>query len=363
MVVGCGALGNEVLKNLALMGAEHIVVVDFDKVEMSNLSRSILFSRQDAEQQRRKVDVVAQRLTSINPCLEVIPLDADITNEVGLGWVRRMDVVLGCLDNRWARYCINRLCMRAGVPWIDGGISLLEGTARVFRPGKNCYACNLGPEGLNDLRRRMPCSGMIRQQESEGHAPTTPLIASIIGAIEVQEALKIIHEKEVDKGNFTVLCGSMFYYEGQYLSSRFLKFKAYDDDCDVHESWMPIISIDLSIQDTVRKVLQTLKIKFDTSIIAFTIPDECFVDFIIEKNTEQNVMVMKPGRDVAEWIEKDKGWHGTDYTNFYQHEFRTIDDTFPYQELTLIQIGVPDWSVLPVIANGKEYYVEIKKLE
>ena len=280
-----------------------------------------------------------------------------------MGWVRRMDVVLGCLDNRWARYCINRLCMRAGVPWIDGGISLLEGTARVFRPGKNCYACNLGPEGLNDLRRRIPCSGMIRQQESEGHAPTTPLIASIIGAIEVQEALKIIHEKEVDKGNFTSLCGSMFYYEGQYLSSRFLNFKAYDDDCDVHESWMPIISIDLSIQDTVRKVLQTLKIKFDTSLVAFTMPDECFVDFITEKNTEQNVMVMKPGRDVAEWIEKDKEWHGTDYSNFYQHEFRTIDDTFPYQELTLIQIGIPDWSVLPVIANGKEYYVEIKKLE
>ena len=58
MVVGCGALGNEVLKNLVLMGVTHIVAVDFDVVEMGNLTRSILFSKEDAENRRLKVDVV-----------------------------------------------------------------------------------------------------------------------------------------------------------------------------------------------------------------------------------------------------------------------------------------------------------------
>jgi adenylyltransferase/sulfurtransferase len=82
--------------------------------------------------------------------------------------------------------------MRAGIPWVDGGIDGLEGTVRVFAPGKNCYACNLGPEGLKDLARRMPCSGIIRRQEQAGSAPTTSIIASIIGAIEVQEGLKMI---------------------------------------------------------------------------------------------------------------------------------------------------------------------------
>ena len=147
MVVGCGALGNEVLKNLALFGAEHIVLVDFDEVEAGNLSRSVLFTRQDAESHRRKVQVAARRLTEMNPRMEVVPMDGDIAYDVGLGWIRRTDVVIGCVDSRWARYCINRLCMRAGVPWVDGGISQLEGTVRVFAPGENCYACSLGPEG------------------------------------------------------------------------------------------------------------------------------------------------------------------------------------------------------------------------
>lgn len=361
MVVGCGALGNEVLKNLSLFGAEHIVVVDFDKVELGNLNRSILFSSQDAVLQRRKVDAAAQKLKEINPNLHVTSLNADITNDVGLGWIRRMDVVLGCVDSRWARYCINRWCMRAGVPWVDGGISQLDGTVRVFIPGKNCYACNLDSKELNILRRRIPCSGMIRQQEAEGHAPTTPLIASIIGAVEVQEALKIIHNKEVDEGHFTSLCGSMFHYEGQHLTTRTLKFAAYDDECEVHDPWYPIIPVNLSIHSSVQNVLMELKKNFNTNSVSFTIPDECFVDFIIDKRQELNLKVMKPGRKVSEWIETNKELHGSNYINFYQHEYRIIDDTFPYKELSLKDLGIPSWCVLPVLADEKEYYVEIEK--
>ena len=62
MVVGCGALGNEVLKNLVLLGVEHIVAVDFDIVEVGNLSRSVLFSKEDADARRLKVEVIAERL-------------------------------------------------------------------------------------------------------------------------------------------------------------------------------------------------------------------------------------------------------------------------------------------------------------
>lgn len=136
MVVGCGALGNEVLKNLALFGAEHIVLVDFDEVEAGNLSRSVLFTRQDAESHRRKVQVAARRLTEMNPRMEVVPMDGDIAYDVGLGWIRRTDVVIGCVDSRWARYCINRLCMRAGVPWVDGGISSWKGQSGSLLPAK-----------------------------------------------------------------------------------------------------------------------------------------------------------------------------------------------------------------------------------
>ena len=69
MVVGCGALGNEVLKNLALFGVGHVVVVDFDSIEPSNLTRSILFSRADAEARRPKATVAAKRIREINPSI------------------------------------------------------------------------------------------------------------------------------------------------------------------------------------------------------------------------------------------------------------------------------------------------------
>ena len=163
MVVGCGALGNEVLKNLVLLGVVHLVVVDFDVVEVGNLSRSVLFSKADADAHRLKVEVIAERVKAMNPAIEIQTICGDVAYDVGLSLIRRMDVVIGCVDSRWARYCINRLCMRAGVPWVDGAIEELEGTARVFIPGKNCYACNLGPEGLGDMAKRMSCTGVIRR--------------------------------------------------------------------------------------------------------------------------------------------------------------------------------------------------------
>ena len=69
LVVGCGALGNEVLKNLALMGAGHLTLVDFDRVEQGNLSRSVLFAKEDVG--HYKVDVAARKLREMNPALEV----------------------------------------------------------------------------------------------------------------------------------------------------------------------------------------------------------------------------------------------------------------------------------------------------
>ena len=252
MVVGCGALGNEVLKNLVLMGVTHIVAVDFDVVETGNLTRSILFSQADAEQRRLKVDVVAERLRQINPALEIQTICGDVAYDVGLGLIKEQDVVMGCVDSRWARFCINRLAMRAGVPWVDGGIMGLEGTARVFAPGKNCYACNLGPEGLKDMARRMPCSGIIRRQEAAGSVPTTSIVASVIGAVMVQEALKLVQQ---DFG--TSLCGRMFYYEGEHMKVQTADYQAYDDDCPEHEQWEPIQTTAVSASANVALALHT----------------------------------------------------------------------------------------------------------
>ncbi len=360
MVVGCGALGNEVLKNLILLGVRHLVVVDFDRVEKDNLSRSVLFTKDDADAGRYKVDAVVQRLRQMAPETEVIPICGDIAYDVGLGLIRQMNVLIGCVDNRWARYCINRHAMRAGIPWVDGAIDTLEGTARVFRPGENCYACNLGPEGLRDMARRMSCAGMIRRNIEAGKAPTTSIAASVIGAVEVQEAMKLLHPQELQEGEQTSLCGKMFYYEGQHLTTRLVGFKAYDDDCAVHDRWEPVRKLPLTVAMTVEETLRVLQTSLQARQVNVSLTDDCFVDYVVRRDNDRRYEVMQPGRRVAACIEQDGELRGIPFSGMYQHEWRDINAAFPYRWLTLASLGVPRQAVLNVTTEHGTYYVEIE---
>ena len=362
MVVGCGALGNEVLKNLVLMGIRHIVVVDFDTVEADNLSRSVLFTQEDAAKGRRKVEVVAERLRGMNPEVDVKTIYGDIGYDVGLGLIRRMDVVIGCVDSRWARYQINRLCMRAGKPWVDGGIDGLEGTARVFKPGENCYACNLGPEGLRDLKARMSCAGVIRRAIAAGKAPTTSIIASVIGAVQVQEALKLIHDEEIKAESLTTLCGKMFYYEGEHMTTRVAEFKAYDDDCAEHDVWEPVSPSTLTTQSTVEEMLAWVATATGTQQVAVSTGNDPFVDYVCLRQDDTKVEVMKPARAVASFVERHELLSGIPFSSMYQHEYTTIDAHFPYPELTLQELGIPAGDVLHVLTADKEYFYELSEL-
>ena len=363
MVVGCGALGNEVLKNLVLMGVMHIVVVDFDIVEVGNLTRSVFFTKEDAEQRRLKVMVIAERLRQLNPVVEVIPVCGDIAYDVGLGLIRQMDVVISCVDSRWARFCINRYCMRAGIPWVDGGIDGLEGTARVFAPGKNCYACNLGPEGLKDLARRMPCTGMIRRQELAGSAPTTSIIASIIGAVEVQEALKRVNsEKGIENSEgVNSLCGRMFYYEGESMTVRVAQYQAYDDTCPEHELWSPVRPTAVSVTASVGDALRHWTEELSAQNVTLSLTNDCFVDFVSRRDNDQRTDVMLPGRRVETFVSQDAELGGLPLSTFYQHEYRHVDATFPYPQLTLAQLGIPQSDIVMVTAGGQDYYLELSE--
>lgn len=361
MVIGCGALGNEVLKNLALFGVGHLVLVDFDRVEESNLSRSVLFRTEDARQGRYKVEAARQRLLELNPGLDIQTICGDIAYDVGLGLIRRMDVLVGCVDNRWARYCINRLAIRAGKPWVDGGIEALEGTARVFIPGQNCYACNLGPEGLKEMQRRFSCAHTIRMNEAAGRVPTTPVVASVIGAVEAQEALKLIANGEEltadGKGELTSLCGRMFCYEGQHLTTRTVAFRAYDEDCPVHEAWTPVLESTLSNRMTVGEVLTELRTMLHDEHIRISLTGDCFADKLIRKDDDSAVEVMVPKHLIKGERLKGKGERLEDY---YVNEYYELDELFPYPGLTLAQVGIPPQDVLRVHTAKSDCFVELK---
>ena len=205
LVAGAGALGNEVLKNLALFGVGNIYIVDFDTIEYSNLTRSVLFRETYADKGLYKAEIAAQKLKEINPQINVHYICGRLNTNVGLGLYRRMDVVIGCLDSRIARLQLNRLCMRAGVPWIDGAIDNLMGNVKVFKHGISCYECGLTDNAKADISHRLSCAGVARRHEHAGRIPTTPVVASIVGALEVQEAMKLIHKTELEDGQFNSL--------------------------------------------------------------------------------------------------------------------------------------------------------------
>lgn len=330
MVVGCGALGNEVVKTLALSGVRNFVLVDMDVVEAGNLTRSVMYGTEDVG--RRKVDAAADWLAAFRPGIKVSTIHGDVAHDVGINLVRSVDVVVGCVDSRWARYCINRLAFRAGKPWIDGGIMGMVGTCRVFVWNENCYACSLGTDEMNELRRRMPCSGVIRRSIEAGHAPTSAVAASIIGAVQAQETLKMICG-EPD------MCGRMFTYDGESLRAAFVDFRAWDDDCPVHEKWEPV---------TDRKIYNYLTVSETLEILneGFELRDDCFVDYIVSRKDDAKYEVMCPGRAVERAFEAGGRLAGELLSGFYQHEYRTIDASFPYPGLTLARLGIPENDVI-----------------
>lgn len=361
LVAGCGALGNEVVKNLALFGVGHIYVVDFDRIEITNLTRSVLFREEDAFNHSYKADVVAKRAKEINPQIEVTPIVGNLFSEVGLGLYRSVDVVIGCLDSLIARYLLNRLCMRAGKTWIDGGIENLTGVARVFTPGVNCYECTLTREEFNHIMIRTGCADVVRIQAEAGRMATTPISASIIAAIQVQEALKVIHRDTEAASQFKTLEGRLLNYEGMTNSMKIFKFRSWKNTCSAHEQWNKIIKCDtLSASMTISNVLSLLKDFLCAKNLEINLRNNKFVDWIVANKTEQKFTVMMPESKLNEYILGNVQLRQLSrITHFFQNYYNTIDVKFPYQDLTLQQIGIPPFDVIQVTSDKGQYFIEL----
>lgn len=248
LVAGAGAIGNEVLKNLALVGVGGIFVVDIDRIEESNLNRSILYRPRDTG--RYKAEVAAEAIRDIDPEIRVEYRTGNLLQELGLGLVKRMDLVIGCLDNREARLAINQMCWRAGVPWIDGGIDVLSGVVRVFTPPDSaCYECTMSEQDYKLLGIRYSCSSRLKRDDwVQGKSPTTPTSAAVVGALQVQEALKLLHGMPVKGGAGLLINGLLNEVSPVNYTPR--------EDCLSHETFGPVTPLERgSAAMTLRELL------------------------------------------------------------------------------------------------------------
>lgn len=246
LVIGAGALGNEILKNLALLGFLNIVVVDLDSIEASNLSRSILYRSSDIG--RSKAEAAAEAVRNIFPEANVRAITADVVHGLGLGLFGWADLVLAGLDNREARLWINRACWKMNKPWIDGAIEGINGVARVFVAGlPPCYECTLGETDWAILNKRMSCNLLTLENDAEGKVATTPTISSVVAGIQVQEAVKLLH-------GLPVLAGKGFIFEGLNHSSYRVEYTE-NAACMSHHVFEQVVALPETSRDLTLKQL------------------------------------------------------------------------------------------------------------
>jgi molybdopterin/thiamine biosynthesis adenylyltransferase/rhodanese-related sulfurtransferase len=179
LVIGAGGLGCPALLYLAAAGVGRIVIIDADRVDVSNLQRQVLYTGNDAGE--LKVTAAALRLHALNPLVTIEPRAERLTRNNALDLVRGVDVVIDGSDNFATRYLVNDACVLADRPFVYGAIQGFEGQLSVFNfRGGPTYRC-LFPEP--------PASETVPNCAEGGVLGVLP---GLIGTAQACEAIKVL---------------------------------------------------------------------------------------------------------------------------------------------------------------------------
>jgi len=348
VVAGAGAIGNEVIKLLALVGVGQIAIIDFDQVEVSNLSRSLLFREIDIG--RPKAEVAAERVRELNPQILVHPICGDLEFDIGLGVIRAADVVIGCLDSLNARLVLNRACLRTGTPWINGGIEVSVGEITLIHScASPCYECGMSDDMWRRLGERFSCGGM-RASAPETVAPTTAVVASLTAGFLVHEALHVIHADD---------CGSKAGLRcGQKIT---LNLDPYDVDvftlstnseCLAHcQTIDPEIRKEVPDSTTVRDMLDWAESPDGIVELGFDLLTS--LDCVLCGESE---FICRP---VGQCDDKMVYCRTCDAETRALTTVNWIDSENPLAQVPLSEMSVPDHQVLSVNSSGERRYFQL----
>ncbi|QQK73601.1 molybdopterin-synthase adenylyltransferase MoeB [Pectobacterium polonicum] len=213
LLIGTGGLGAPVALYLAAAGVGTIGIVDFDFVEVSNLQRQIIHSTKDID--RPKVASAKDKIRAINPDIEVVTYNTQLSSKNALDIIRDYDLVVDGTDNYPTRYLINDACVLLGKPNVYGSIFQFEGQASVFYANAGpCYRC---------LYPTPPPPGLVPSCAEGGVVGVLP---GIIGTIQAAEAIKLI------VGGSESLVGRLLLFDVWEMKQRELKLEK-DANCPV----------------------------------------------------------------------------------------------------------------------------------
>jgi len=211
LMIGTGGLGAPLGLYLAAAGVGHLGLVDFDKVDFTNLQRQVTFGTGDVG--RRKVEAAQERLSNLNPAIEIRVFETMLTSANALELFRDYDIIVDGTDNFPTRYLVNDACVLSGKINVYGSIFRFEGQATIFgAPGGPCYRC-LYPEP--------PPPGLVPSCAEGGVLGVLP---GIVGSIQAMETIKLI------LGAGEPLVGRLLLFDALMMKFRELKLRK-NPDC------------------------------------------------------------------------------------------------------------------------------------
>ena len=216
LIVGAGGLGCPLVMYLAAAGVGRIGLVDFDKVDVSNLQRQVLYTTGDVGSS--KADSAKARILAMNPHIEVtaytVPLKSGNAHEVSESY----DLVIDGTDNFPTRYLVNDLCVLTGKKNVFGSIFRFDGQLTVF-DGKNgpCYRC---------LYPSPPPPGMVPSCAEGG---VLGILPGIVGVMQATEAIKVL------TGTGRSMVGRLVLFDALTMRFREVKIKK-NPDCPICSS-------------------------------------------------------------------------------------------------------------------------------
>ena len=192
-VIGAGAVGNEVIKNLALLGVGGISIFDLDLIEEHNLTRSVLFRDTDIGQSKAKV--AAQRASELDANVSPLSFHGDFWKYLSLSQLRTFDAVFCCVDNFEARIRCNTLCYLARVDFINMGIDSRSAVVEVFPFSRTltagCFECSLPPTVYRRISERYSCGYLRKLSFIEKKIPTTIITSTVAAGLAVSLGLRL----------------------------------------------------------------------------------------------------------------------------------------------------------------------------
>ena len=204
LIIGMGGLGSPTALYLAASGVGHIIIADFDQVELSNLQRQIIHGTSDIGDD--KVNSAKTKMLEINPNIKVTIANEIVHTDNLASLIKDVDIVLDGTDNFESRFEINKACVEFQKPLVSAAVIRLEGQISVFKgyeKDQPCYQCLYSEEG--------------NENESCVQNGVLAPVAGLVGTIQALQAIKVL------LGLGDQLCGKLLLIDGLDLSFRKVK--------------------------------------------------------------------------------------------------------------------------------------------